>query len=143
MSSLIYLFYLYTTIRPKLGVTLTVKFILFLIVANFVSSTAFIFLPLQSYPYISYTIFIEVLLLYFVFCTLYLWLYEVLTRSRALDSCCVPSMLLRKLRIARAPLENEVKEGCSYAYDLEIVAGLYKKKRKTRKKMTEIIMIYR
>ena len=31
-----------------------------------VYSTAFMFRPLQSYPYISYTIFIEVLLLYFV-----------------------------------------------------------------------------
>ena len=43
-------------------------------------------------------------------------------------------MLLRTLRIARAPLENEVKEGCSYAYDLEIVAGLYEKKKKNSKK---------
>ena len=32
----------------------------------FVCSSAFIFRPLYSYPYISYTIFIEVLLLYFV-----------------------------------------------------------------------------
>ena len=44
MPSLIYFFYLYMTIRPKFGVTR----------------------PLQSYPYISYTIFIEALLLYFV-----------------------------------------------------------------------------
>ena len=66
VSSLIYFFYLYTTVQPKLGVTLTLKFILFLIVPNFVCSTAFIFPPLQSYLYISYTIFIEVLLLYFV-----------------------------------------------------------------------------
>ena len=48
------------------------------------------------------------------------------------------------LRIERAPLENRVKEGCSYSYDLETVAGLYeKKRRKPRNKMTEIIMIYR
>ena len=47
------------------------------------------------------------------------------------------------LRIARAPLENGVKEGGSYSYDLETVAGLYeKKKKKTRNKMTEIILIY-
>ena len=56
--------------------------------------------------------------------------------SRALDSCCIPSV---PLRIARAPLEdrafeNGVKEGCSYSYDLEIVAGLYDKKWKTRQK---------
>ena len=43
-------------------------------------------------------------------------------------------MLLRTLRIARAPLENEVKEGCSYAYDLEIVAGLYEKKKEKLEK---------
>ena len=62
-------------------------------------------------------------------------------RSRALDSCCIPSV---PLRIARAPLENGVKECCSYSYDLEIVAGLYeKKKKKNSKYMTEIIMIYR
>ena len=46
------------------------------------------------------------------------------------------------LRIARAPLENGVKEGGSYSYDLETVAGLYEKKKKTRNKMTEIILIY-
>ena len=34
------------------------------------------------------------------------------------------------LRIARAPLENGVKEGGSYSYDLETVAGLYEKKKK-------------
>ena len=43
------------------------------------------------------------------------------------------------LRIARAPLEdrvleNRAKEGYSYSYDLEIVAGLYEKKKKSRKK---------
>ena len=48
VSSLIYFFCLYMTIRPKLGVALILKFII------------------KSYPYISYTIFIEVLLLYFV-----------------------------------------------------------------------------
>ena len=53
-------------------------------------------------------------------------------RSRALDSCCIPCV---PLRIARAPLEyrafeNGVKEGCSYSYDLEIVAGLYEKREK-------------
>ena len=48
VSSLIYFFCLYMTIRPKLGVALILKFII------------------KSYPYISYTIFMEVLLLYFV-----------------------------------------------------------------------------
>ena len=33
------------------------------------------------------------------------------------------------LRIARAPLENGIKEGCSYSYDLQIVAGLDEKKK--------------
>ena len=52
------------------------------------------------------------------------------------------------LRIARAPLEdcaleNGVKEGYSYSYDLENVAGLYEKDRNLERKMTEIIMIYR
>ena len=36
-------------------------------------------------------------------------------RSRAPDSCCIQSV---PLRIAHAPLENRVKEGCSYSYDL-------------------------
>ena len=48
-------------------------------------------------------------------------------QSRALDSCCIPSV---PHRIARAPLENGVKECCSYSYDFEIVAGLYEKKEK-------------
>ena len=49
ISVLINLFFcLYMTIRPKLGVALILKLII------------------NSYPYISYTIFIEVLLLYFV-----------------------------------------------------------------------------
>ena len=84
-SSLIYIFHLHTTIRqkymtfflsfilslcttirPKLGVTLTLKFILFFIVPIFCLQYYFIFRPLQSYPYISYTIFIGELLLYFV-----------------------------------------------------------------------------
>ena len=52
------------------------------------------------------------------------------------DSCCIPSMLLR---IARTPLEdraleNGVQEGYSCSYDLEVVAGLYKKISKTWKK---------
>ena len=51
-------------------------------------------------------------------------------RSRDPDSCCILSV---PLGIARAPLENGVKEGCTYSYDPEIVAGLYvKQKRKTR-----------
>ena len=54
------------TIRPKLGVTLIFRFIIFLIEPIFCLRTAFIFRPLQLYRYISYTIFIEVLLLYFV-----------------------------------------------------------------------------
>ena len=66
-------------------------------------------------------------------------------RSRAPDSCCIPSV---PLRIARAPLEdcaleNGVKERYSYSYDLENVAGLYEKDRNLERKMTEIIMIYR
>ena len=48
VSSLIYFFCLYMTIRPKSWVTLILKFII------------------KSYPYISYTVFMEVLLLYFV-----------------------------------------------------------------------------
>ena len=47
-------------------------------------------------------------------------------RSRAPDSCCILSV---PLGIARAPLENGVKEGCTYSYDPEIVAGLYVKKK--------------
>ena len=47
--------------------------------------------------------------------------------SRVPDSCCIPSV---PLCITRAPLENRVKEGCSYSYDLEIVAGLYEKREK-------------
>ena len=47
-------------------------------------------------------------------------------RSRAPVSCCIPSVLLR---VARAPLENGIKEGCSYSYDLQIVAGLDEKKK--------------
>ena len=49
--------------------------------------------------------------------------------SRVLDSCCIPSV---PLCIARAPLENKVKEGCSYSYDLEIVTDLYEKKKKKK-----------
>ena len=48
ISSLIYIFGLYMTIRPKLGVALILKFII------------------KSYSYIFYTIFMELLLLYFV-----------------------------------------------------------------------------
>ena len=54
------------------------------------------------------------------------------------------------LYIARAPLEdraleNGVKEGYSYSYDLEIIASLYekKKKRNLERGRAEIIMIYR
>ena len=55
------------------------------------------------------------------------------------------------LLIARVPLEdraleNGVKEGYTYSYGLEIVAGLYEKKKKKKKlegRMTEIIVIYR
>ena len=52
--------------------------------------------------------------------------------SRAPDSRGIPSVTLR---IARAPLEdqaleNGANEGCSYSYDLEIVAGLYEQKKK-------------
>ena len=49
------------TIRPKLGVTLIPKFIIFLIEPIFCLQTTFIFRPLQSY-----TVVIEMLLLYFV-----------------------------------------------------------------------------
>ena len=62
------------------------------------------------------------------------------TGSRAPNSCCIPSV---PLRIARAPLENGVKEVCSYSYDLETVAGLYEKRGNTQNKFTDIIMIYR
>ena len=48
-------------------------------------------------------------------------------RSRAPNSSCIPNV---PLRIARAPLENGVKEGGSYSYDLETVAGLYEKKKR-------------
>ena len=52
--------------------------------------------------------------------------------SRAPDSRGIPGV---PLRIARAPLEhqaleNGAEEGCSYSYDLEIVAGLYEQKKK-------------
>ena len=55
------------------------------------------------------------------------WLNYGSVRSQALDNCCIPSV---PVRIARAPLENGVKEDCSYSYDLETVAGLYLKKTK-------------
>ena len=35
-------------------------------------------------------------------------------RSQAPDSCCIPRV---PLRIARAPLVNEIKEGCSYPHE--------------------------
>ena len=54
------------------------------------------------------------------------------------------------LLIARVPLEdraleNGVKEGYTYSYGLEIVAGIYEKKKKKNLegRMTEIIVIYR
>ena len=75
-SSLIYFFYLYTTIRPKLGVTLTLKFILFLIVPIFclqyclyISSATIIPLYFVHYSHRSAALVIR---------TLYSWLYEVL-----------------------------------------------------------------
>ena len=40
---------------------------------------------------------------------------------------CIPSV---PLRISCVPLEKGVKEGCSYSYDLDTVAGLYEKKEK-------------
>ena len=74
-SSLIYFFYLYTTIRPKLGVTLTLKFILFLIVPIFC---------LQYCLYISSAITIPLYFVHYIhrsatpiFRTLYPWLYYV------------------------------------------------------------------
>ena len=56
--------------------------------------------------------------------------------SRAPDSRGIPGV---PLRIARAPLEhqaleNGAEEGCSYSYDLEIVAGLYEQKKKKSQK---------
>ena len=90
VSSLIYFLYLYTTIRPKIRVLVNLIFFLvhdehstkvrghsyfliyyFLNCANIQGSTSLIFCPFYperccSNPYISYTIFMEVLLLYFV-----------------------------------------------------------------------------
>ena len=93
---LINYFYLHTTIWPKLGVTLSPKFILFLIVPVFCLLYSW-----QYFPYTLYALFLEVLLLcfvryglfrpplYFVHCvhgtaalifrTLYSWIYEVFT----------------------------------------------------------------
>ena len=51
-------------------------------------------------------------------------------RSRAPYSCCIPCV---PLRIACAPLEKGVNEGCSYYYDLETVACIYEKKKKNSK----------
>ena len=53
-----------------------------------------------------------------------------LIRSPAPNSCCIPSVLLR---VAPAPLENRVKEGCSCSYDFGNFAGLYEKKEKNSK----------
>ena len=75
-SSLIYFFYLYTTIRPKLGVAQTLKIIIFLIVLIFclqyclyISSATIIPLYFVHYSHRSAAL---------MFRTLYSWLYEVL-----------------------------------------------------------------
>ena len=76
VSTLIYFFYLYMTIRPKLGITLILKFIIFLIEPIFC---------LQYCLYILSTTIIPLYFVYYIhrsaaliFCMLYPWLYEVL-----------------------------------------------------------------
>ena len=82
VSSLNYFFYLYMTIQPKLGVTLTLKFIIFLIA------------PIFCLQYCLYISSATIIPLYFVcyihrsaaliFRTLYSWVYEVSTERSML-----------------------------------------------------------
>ena len=80
MSSLIYFFYLYMNIRPKLGVTLIFEFIIFLIEPIF---------SLQYCLYVSSATIIPLYFIYYIhrsaaliFRTLYPWVYEVLANFR-------------------------------------------------------------
>ena len=79
VSSLIFFFYLHMTIRPKLGVTLIFKFIIFLIEPIFC---------LQYCLYVSSATIIPLYFVYYIprsaaltFRMLYSWLYEVLTND--------------------------------------------------------------
>ena len=76
-SLLIYFFICTRPFNQSQRLTLTLNLFFSELFQYFVCSTAFMFCPLQSYPYISYTIFIHrsgAL----IFCTLYPSLYEVL-----------------------------------------------------------------
>ena len=76
MSALFFFFYLYMTIQPKLGITLILKFIIFLIE------------PIFCLQYCLYILFTTIIPLYFVYyihrsaavivSVLYPWLYKAL-----------------------------------------------------------------